>query len=68
MRTETKRKGARGAKDFPINILVHLNHGKIETANIIEWLAVDQRLLFDNLLVKHPRTHYLKPFFQKLTK
>lgn len=36
--TEIKRKGARSTKYIPTNILVQLNRGEIETANLVEWL------------------------------
>lgn len=58
--TEIKRKGSRSAKDIPKEILERLNRGEIETANLVEWLAVDQRLLLENLLKQFDRTQYLK--------
>jgi len=64
--TEIKRKGARSTKNIPTEILVQLNRGEIETANLVEWLAVDQRLLLENLLVEHERTDYLKPILSKI--
>ncbi|MBL3547396.1 DNA alkylation repair protein [Chryseobacterium sp. KMC2] len=64
--TEIKRKGARSTKDIPTDILVQLNRGEIETANLVEWLAVDQRLLLENLLVEHQRADYLKPILFKI--
>ncbi len=36
------RKGARKAKDIPENVLSLLNKGEIETANLTEWLAINQ--------------------------
>jgi 3-methyladenine DNA glycosylase AlkC len=57
--TEVKRKGARTVKDIPKDILAQLNSGKIETANLMEWLAIDQRLLLKNLLHQLTRTEYL---------
>lgn len=62
----TERKGARSTKDIPENILAQLNRGEIETANLVEWLAVDQRFLLENLLVEHQRTDYLKPMLSKI--
>ncbi|MCQ4140623.1 DNA alkylation repair protein [Chryseobacterium sp. EO14] len=59
--TEIKRKGSRSTKDIPKEILEQLNNGEIETANLVEWLAVDQRLLLENLLKRTDRTKYLKP-------
>jgi 3-methyladenine DNA glycosylase AlkC len=55
---ETKRKGSRSTKDIPIEIMVQLNHGEIETANLVEWLAVDQRVLLQNLLQQLDRNQY----------
>ncbi|WP_400263001.1 DNA alkylation repair protein [Sphingobacterium sp. SG20118] len=62
----TERKGARSTKDIPENILAQLNRGEIETANLVEWLAIDQRFLLENLLVEHQRTDYLKPMLSKI--
>ena len=57
--TEIKRKGSRSTKDIPKEILVQLNNGQIETANLVEWLAVNQRVLLENLLKHTNRTKYL---------
>ncbi|TLX23459.1 DNA alkylation repair protein [Chryseobacterium indologenes] len=61
-----KRKGARSVKDIPTEILHELNKGEIETANLTEWLAVDQKLLLENLLLEHHREEYLKPVLKKV--
>jgi 3-methyladenine DNA glycosylase AlkC len=61
-----KRKGARSTKDIPTDILAQLNRGEIETANLVEWLAVDQKLLLENLLKQQKRTDYLKPVLSKI--
>lgn len=61
-----KRKGARSIKDIPPDILIQLNNGEIETANLTEWLAVDQRLLLENLLQQNNRSQYLKPILKKV--
>jgi 3-methyladenine DNA glycosylase AlkC len=53
-----KRKGSRSTKDIPSEIMLQLNCGEIETANLVEWLAVDQRLLLQNLLNQIDRKHY----------
>lgn len=42
------RKGARKADDIPSEVLELLNKGAIETANLTEWLAVNQFKLIDN--------------------
>lgn len=62
----TKRTGARTTKDIPIELLQQLNAGQIETANLVEWLAVDQRLLLENLLKQNNRLAYLKPILAKI--
>lgn len=59
-----KRKGARSMKDIPSDILEQMNRGEIETANLTEWLAVDQRLLLKNLLHQNERTVYLDPILE----
>lgn len=61
-----KRKGARSKKDIPQDILVQLNNGEIESANLTEWLAIDQRLLFTNVMRQLDRTHYEASVFKAL--
>lgn len=61
-----KRKGARSLKDISQKILDQLNRGEIETANLTEWLAVDQRLLLENLLYHNNRSEYLKPVLENV--
>lgn len=63
---EIKRKGARSTKDIPKEILQQLNSGETETANLVEWLAVDQRKLLENLLKSNNRTEYLKPILASI--
>ena len=58
---EPKRKGARTIKDIPKDILQQLNRGEIETANLVEFLAVDRRILLENLLIQCKRKKYLQP-------
>jgi DNA alkylation repair enzyme len=55
------RKGAKRIADIPLTILESLNRGEIETANLVEWLAVDQRLLLEHILQQNGRLDYLKP-------
>lgn len=61
LNTTIKRKGARSAKDIPSSILEQLNKGEIESANLVEWLAVNQIVLLENLLKELNRTEYLEP-------
>lgn len=65
---EQKRKGARSFKDLSPEILDQLNKGDIESANLTEWLAVDQIMLLENLLQKSSRTHYLAPILSEINK
>ncbi len=58
MQTE-KRKGAKSIKDIPPSILAQLNNGEIETANLMEWLAIDPIKLLTNLLSQIDRKQYL---------
>ncbi len=64
--TEVKRKGSRSTKDIPKNIMQQLNIGEIETANLVEWLAVDQKFLLETVLKKFNRKEYLKPILSDL--
>lgn len=61
-----KRKGARSTKDIPPDILEQLNKGEIETANLVEWLAVDQKSLLENLLIQYDRIDYLNPIIEEI--
>jgi 3-methyladenine DNA glycosylase AlkC len=58
---EVKRKGARSTQDLTPDILIQLNRGEIETANLVEWLAIDQRSLLAHILHEHNRLVYLDP-------
>jgi 3-methyladenine DNA glycosylase AlkC len=59
--TEPKRKGAKSIKNITPDILQQLNSGRIESANLVEWLAIDQKLLLENVLSDWKKTHYLEP-------
>jgi len=61
-----KRKGAKSIKDIPKDVLMCLNSGEIETANLVEYLAIDQRVLLENLLTQYNRKTYLKPILEKI--
>jgi len=62
--TIIKRTGARTKKDIPDNILMQLNAGEIECANVVEWSAVNRRYLLENVLKQHGRTNYLSPIWE----
>lgn len=63
---DIKRKGAKSAKDITEDILEQLNRGEIETANLVEWLSVNQRILLENILKQTQRTKYTNPIFAKI--
>jgi hypothetical protein len=63
---ELIRKGERSAKDIPTDIVTRLNRGEIETANLVEWLAVDQRILLENLLKQDKRKGFITPVLSEL--
>lgn len=64
--TEIKRKGARSIKEIPADILGQLNRGEIESANLVEFLGVDRRVLIENLLIQHDRKKYVQPILTKI--
>ncbi|MGL4583817.1 MAG: DNA alkylation repair protein, partial [Flavobacterium sp.] len=52
------RKGARAIKDIPADVLVGLNKGELSSVNLTEWLAINQRLLVENVLASLGRDKY----------
>jgi 3-methyladenine DNA glycosylase AlkC len=57
----TKRKGARCINEIPPGTLEKLNAGKLETANLVEWLAVDRSQLLQHVLPKLGLRGAIKP-------
>lgn len=45
-----QRKGARKGSDIPSDVLQLLQQGRLQTANLTEWLAVDHVVLLQNTL------------------
>jgi 3-methyladenine DNA glycosylase AlkC len=58
---EPKRKGSRSIKDIPSKIMTQLNNGEIASANLVEWLAVNPRILLKNLLSQLGKDLYYTP-------
>ncbi|NER52216.1 MAG: DNA alkylation repair protein [Symploca sp. SIO1A3] len=46
------RKGASRRSEIPNEVLLALNQGKIETVNLVEWLAIDMPFLLRNILTE----------------
>lgn len=55
----TVRKGARTIAEIPPEILDQLNNGQIESANLNEWLAINQKQLLETVLIQSGRIEYL---------
>jgi 3-methyladenine DNA glycosylase AlkC len=54
---ETKRTGARSRAEIAPEVLDLLNLGQLASANLVEWLAVDQVRLLQNVLAQAQRPH-----------
>lgn len=48
--TRERRKGAKSRTQIPPGILAELNQGRLQTANLVEWLAVDMAKLLQSVL------------------
>lgn len=57
--TQEKRVGARSIAQIPPEILQQINRGELETANLTEWLAVDQVALLQHQFHLLGRDEYL---------
>ncbi len=56
------RKGARSFKDLNPEVIEYLNAGKIQTANLMEWLATDQLILLKNVLAEMNKMDWFEEF------
>ena len=56
---EIKRKGSKTLASIPSVILEQLNKGEIETANLVEWLAIDLITLLETVLHQCNKSEYL---------
>lgn len=57
---DIQRKGARSISEIPTEILERLNSGEIQTANLTEWLAVNQEILLANVLAQINKSEFLE--------
>lgn len=62
----SERKGARSVSEVPAEILKRLNSGEIQTANLVEWLAIDQEILLQNVLKQIGKSEFLEQISAKL--
>ncbi|GAA4271496.1 DNA alkylation repair protein [Aquimarina gracilis] len=61
------RKGARSLKDLNPEVLEYLNKGLIETANLMEWLAVDQLKLLKGTLSDINKSEWYDNFYEAVS-
>ncbi|WP_109438622.1 MULTISPECIES: DNA alkylation repair protein [Aquimarina] len=61
------RKGARSLKDLDPEVIEYLNKGLIETANLMEWLAVDQLVLLKGILDTLGKPEWYDSFYQAVS-
>ncbi|WP_338752743.1 DNA alkylation repair protein [Bacillus sp. FJAT-52991] len=66
MESIRNRKGATKAANIPEEVLSLLNLGEIESVNLTEWLAVDQKILLKNVLPTVGGQEYLNDLVLKL--
>ncbi len=60
----TVRKGARKVSEIPSEVLDLLNCGEIETANLVEWLAIDLQALARHVLPQVGLVEAIAPILQ----
>ncbi|MEW7292035.1 DNA alkylation repair protein [Aquimarina sp. 2304DJ70-9] len=61
------RKGARSLKDLDQEVINYLNQGLIETANLMEWLAVDQLKLLQTILEDLGKADWYDSFYEAVS-
>ncbi len=61
------RKGARSLKDLDSEVIEYLNKGLIQTANLMEWLAVDQLRLLKGLLDELGKSDWYDSFYEAVS-
>jgi 3-methyladenine DNA glycosylase AlkC len=53
-------------KEIPAQILAQLNKGELETANLVEFLAINRISLLENILRDYDRIDYLQPILNQV--
>lgn len=61
------RKGARSFNDLDSEVIEYLNNGLIETANLMEWLSVDQLKLLKLVLKEIDKSHWYDSFYEAVS-
>lgn len=59
------RKGACRRSTIPDEVLRALNEGKLETVNLVEWLAIDMYVLLGNILTEIGLEKQIDPLLEK---
>lgn len=60
------RKGSKNKESIPNDVLAQLNRGEIESANLVEWLAIDLKQLLYHTLVPVHRENVAQIIVQRL--
>ncbi|MDH7446465.1 DNA alkylation repair protein [Aquimarina sp. 2201CG14-23] len=61
------RKGPRSTKDLNPEVIKYLNQGLIQTANLMEWLAVDQLILLEQILDTIGKSEWYDNFYEAVS-
>ncbi|WP_108869153.1 DNA alkylation repair protein [Aquimarina aquimarini] len=62
----SNRKGARSFKDIDDEVMEYLNNGLIETANLTEWLSVNQLALLKKVLDEIKKPAWYDSFYEAI--
>lgn len=62
------RKGATKIDKIPTDVLESLNKGEIETVNLVEWLAIDHKILIKNIFENTDYGNCIQPIIKLLEK
>jgi 3-methyladenine DNA glycosylase AlkC len=60
------RKGAKKLSDIPTDVLELLNKGQLETVNLIEWLAIDYRVIVPTVFSELGLNQLIEPIIKSV--